>query len=111
MNEHFVITKINRIILVDKDEYQEAITTFTHELKSQELIFHLSGEATIYFNGSKLETKENTDLILEKIHFKNPNHIRESESLEITNPIANRLSGFIISFKGSPLRGELARSA
>lgn len=66
MNEHFIITKINRIILVGKDEYKEATTSFSHELKSNELIFHLSGETTVHFNGKRLETKENTIRFLPK---------------------------------------------
>lgn len=66
MNENFIITKISRVILVGKDEYKEANTSFSHELKSNELIFHFSGQTTVHFNGKKMETNENTIRFLPK---------------------------------------------
>ncbi len=57
MTEDFVITRINRVILVGKQEYKEAKTLFDHNLESNELIFHFSGQATVYFNGKVLETE------------------------------------------------------
>ena len=50
MNTDFYITDINRIIYVGKYEYNETKTAFGDELKSNELIFHLSGESTVFFN-------------------------------------------------------------
>lgn len=54
MNNDFIITKINRIILVDKDEYLEEETSFLHDLDYNELIFHISGSCTVKFNGKTL---------------------------------------------------------
>ena len=60
MEEKFVITEINRIIMVGKEEYHEQITSFNHHLSSNELIFHFSGHATVFFDDLVLETKPNT---------------------------------------------------
>ena len=56
MNQEFIITKISRIIMVGREEYPEKKSSFTHRLKHQELIFSLDGEATVLFNGVRLET-------------------------------------------------------
>lgn len=56
MENKFIITDIQRIIYVSKDEYTEKKTRFGNKLGSNELIFHLSGYATVYFNGKTLET-------------------------------------------------------
>ena len=66
MNTDFYITDISRIIYVGKHEYNEKKTTFDIELKSNELIFHLSGDATVYFNNKTLITRENTIRFLPK---------------------------------------------
>ena len=55
MGDNFVITRINRVIMVGKDEYPERLTSFKHDLESNELIFNISGYSTVYFNGIKLE--------------------------------------------------------
>jgi len=52
MNQDFVVTGIARVILVGKYEYQEKITDFSkNPLRHNELILHLSGKATVRFNG------------------------------------------------------------
>lgn len=56
MEQKFIITKISRIIMVGDEEYPEKRTSFSHELKHQELIFSLSGHSTVLFNGEALET-------------------------------------------------------
>ena len=56
MNYNFTITDIHRIILVGKDEYKETVTSFAHTYCHNELIFHLSGESTVLFNGKRLDT-------------------------------------------------------
>ena len=66
MNQEFLITRIDRVILVGKDEYNEQVTSFTHTLDSHELIFHFSGQSIITFNGKKLEVSENTIRFLPK---------------------------------------------
>ena len=55
MEENFVITSIDRVIMVGKDEYPEKITSFNHKINSNELIFNFSGHSTIYFNDLVLE--------------------------------------------------------
>ena len=60
MNNKFAITDIKRVILVGKDEYKETITSFTNKTCSNELIFHLSGESTVFFNGKQLDVKKDT---------------------------------------------------
>lgn len=60
MNTDFSITRITRIAMVDKDEYRETTTAFGNHLASNEIIFHFSGEATVYFDDEVLATRENT---------------------------------------------------
>ena len=56
MNNKFAIIDIKRVILVGKDEYREQVTSFTsNKTCCNELIFHLSGESTVFFNGKRLE--------------------------------------------------------
>ena len=66
MNYDFYITGISRIIYVGKYEYDEVTTSFETELKSNELIFHFSGDATVFFNDKILTTCENTIRYLPK---------------------------------------------
>lgn len=55
MNQNFTITGINRVILVGKDEYKETVTAFSHNTaRHNELIFNLSGDSTVLFNGKTL---------------------------------------------------------
>ena len=60
MEEKFVITEIKRIVMVGKNEYSEPMLSFGHTLNYNELIFHFSGHATVYFDDLVLETKPNT---------------------------------------------------
>ena len=60
MEQNFIITKISRIIMVGDEEYPEKRTSFSHELKHQELIFALSGRGTVLFNGETLSTETGT---------------------------------------------------
>ena len=39
MEEKFVITEITRVIMVGKDEYTEAKTSFSPHLESNEIVF------------------------------------------------------------------------
>ena len=56
MNNRFTITNIQRGIFVGKDEYTEPITSFSNKKAcSNELIFHISGESTVFFNGKQLD--------------------------------------------------------
>lgn len=56
MNNRFMITNIRQVILVGKDEYKEAVTSFSHnKMCRNELIFHFSGKSTVFFNGKQLD--------------------------------------------------------
>ncbi|MEE0899201.1 MAG: AraC family transcriptional regulator [Acutalibacteraceae bacterium] len=56
MNNKFAIIDIKRVVLVGKDEYREQVISFTsNKTCCNELIFHLSGESTVFFNGKRLE--------------------------------------------------------
>ena len=66
MNKDFIITKINRIILVGKNEYKEKITTFKGDLSNNELIIHLSGKSTVKFNGQILNCEKDIIRFLPK---------------------------------------------
>lgn len=59
MEQDFVITKINHVLFVGPDKYTEKKTVFRRNLTSHELIFHFSGQATVYFNDQVLETAPN----------------------------------------------------
>ena len=66
MEERFIITNIDRVIMVGKDEYPAQVTSFKHRLNCNELIFHFSGYSTVYFNDLVLELKPNTVRFLPK---------------------------------------------
>ena len=60
MKERFTITNIKSVIFIDKYKYPEKKTEFGHNLYFNELIFHFSGHATVFFDDLILETKPNT---------------------------------------------------
>ena len=60
MENNFIITGINRVIMVGPNEYKSLRTSFSSNLKYNELIFHFSGQSTVYFDDLVLETKPNT---------------------------------------------------
>ena len=60
MEQKVIVTGIKRVILVGKDEYPEQITEFRGTLTANELIFNLSGDATVRFNGKVFRCTENT---------------------------------------------------
>ena len=66
METDFIVTDIKRVIMVGKDEYPEQITTFKHDLQSNELIFNFSGHSTVYFNGKELDNASGTVRFLPK---------------------------------------------
>ena len=66
MEEKFVITELRRVIMVGKDEYNEKLISFGHNIKSNELIFNFSGHSTVYFNDLQLEQYPNTIRFLPK---------------------------------------------
>ena len=66
MNNDFIIKNMHAVILVGRNEHKGKTLRFTSQLSHNELIFHISGEATVYFNGKKLEVRENTIRFLPK---------------------------------------------
>ena len=60
MVQDFIITRIDRVIMVGMEEYPEKKTSFGHILKSNELILHFSGRVTVFFDDLVLETTPNT---------------------------------------------------
>ena len=60
MEEKFVITEIKRVVMVGKNEYSTPRISFGRTLNHNELIFHFSGYATVFFDDLVLETKPNT---------------------------------------------------
>ena len=66
MEERFVITEIDRVVMVGKEEYQEKKTSFESDLKWNELIFHFSGQTKVYFDDLVLNTAPGTIRFLPK---------------------------------------------
>ena len=60
MEEQFVITGINRVVMVGKNEYSTPMISFNHTINYNELIFHFSGHATVFFDDLILEPRPNT---------------------------------------------------
>ncbi len=60
MEHDFIITGIDRVVMVDKEEYPEKKSSFGHHLKYNEIIFHFSGQATVYFGDTVLKIAPNT---------------------------------------------------
>ncbi len=66
MEDKFIITGVNRVVMVGKYEYPEKTTSFTHELPDNELIFNFSGHSTVCFNDQILENMPNSIRFLPK---------------------------------------------
>lgn len=66
MNEDFIITDLKRVVLIGKNEYSEKVINFGDGTISNELIFYLSGKATVKFNGKTLNCEENVIRFLPK---------------------------------------------
>ena len=61
INQDFrTITDIIRVIMVGKDEYPQKKITYSHDLEQTEMLFHLSGHTTIYYNDAVVETYPGT---------------------------------------------------
>jgi len=56
--DKFSINAIKRIIYVSPEEYKEKTTKFPSRFTHNELIYHLSGETTVIFNGKVLHTEK-----------------------------------------------------
>lgn len=66
MNKDFIITEIDKVILVGKYEYPQKKINFGGRLPTTELIYHFNGKSTVYFNGKVLNVRENTIRFLPK---------------------------------------------
>lgn len=60
MEKDFLITKIHRVILVDKGKHTEKRLKFSSSICSNELIYHFSGNATVFFGNCVLKTFPNS---------------------------------------------------
>ena len=81
MESKFVITEINRVIMVGKDEYSERVSSFSSKLRHNELIFHFSGHMTVHFDNNTYEAKAGTVRFLPKGNWKKY-EVERSESGE-----------------------------
>ena len=79
MNQNFIITGINRVVLIGKNEYPKGKIRFNGHLFNNELIYHFSGKSTVHFNGKLLDVGENTIRFLPK--GENKEYIVEEEEL------------------------------
>ncbi len=66
MEKNFVITKILRIVMVGKDAYPDGLASFSPHMRCNELIFHFSGQVTVFFGDQVLKTQANTIRFLPK---------------------------------------------
>ena len=66
MNDDFLITKIYQVVLVGKEKYPDKKLIFNNKLHCNELIFHFSGLATVYFGNTIIKTEKNTVRFLPK---------------------------------------------
>ena len=66
MEKDFVITKIKSVITVKSEDFSEKVKSFPGNLRSNELIFHFSGQSTVHFGDQTLEIKPNTLRFLPK---------------------------------------------
>ena len=64
--EKLTVTSIKRVIYVSKDEYKSKVTSFKNDCLCNEIIFQLSGEREIHFNGKVFNTKKGTVRFLPK---------------------------------------------
>lgn len=58
--EKINVTSIESVLYVSRDRHPERITRFYGPMLANELIFHLSGDATVTFNGKIMRTVEDT---------------------------------------------------
>ena len=111
MEQSFIITKITRVVMVGKDEYPEKMVSFTQALPTNELIFHISGHTTVYFDDLTLETAPNTVRFLPEGRQKRYDVIRHErgECIDICfncdRPISP--SAFVIDVRQSDKIGAL----
>ena len=66
VNNNFMITEIHRAVFVGEHEYPGSKIEFTHTLKYQEIVFHLSGVSTLRFNGNIFNIEKDTVRFLPK---------------------------------------------
>ena len=81
MKTDFLVTHIARVAMVDKYEYPEQITHFSHQLKHNELIFHFSGTSKVYFGDRELDTVPDTLRFLPQGETKRYDVVREEHGM------------------------------
>lgn len=61
MENDFMITELCRVVTVkEEEEFTELRHSFARTLEQNELIFHFSGKATVFFDNLTLQTEPNT---------------------------------------------------
>ena len=67
MVNNFVVTKIERVAMVGKEEYPQEHIVFGNDITCNELIFHFSGQSTVFYDSVVLQTKANSIRFLPKM--------------------------------------------
>lgn len=67
MERTFLLQKLERVIYIGEDEYSEKKTSFYNNTWSQELIYVLSGESTVYFEDEILYERPDTIRYLPRV--------------------------------------------
>lgn len=113
MNTDFVITGIRRIILVDKKEYPERVSTFTGKLRSNELIFHFSGRSVSHFGDQVLTVTPGTVRFLPQETVSRYDVVREEagECIDVFFSTDRPVSAdaFVLDASGNERVGQLFR--
>lgn len=78
MDDRILITEISNVFFVNRDRHPEKITSFESNLLRSELIYHISGEATVYFGGEELRTSPNSLRFLPEGRFSRYDVVRHS---------------------------------
>mgnify|MGYP003300878444 CR=1 FL=1 len=70
MEQRFIITGISSVIMVGKEKHPDKITSFSANLKSNELIFQFSGDINVKFGNNYFNTTEGSVRFLPEGDFK-----------------------------------------
>ncbi len=111
MEKDFIITEIIRVIMVGKEKHPNKISSFSADLKSNELIFQFSGDLIVKFGGCSFRTKDGSVRFLPEGNF-NIYEVEKNESAECIDvffktdkPLSDK--AFVISATKSEQIGSL----
>jgi len=103
--EKINVTSIESVLYVSRDRHPECVTRFYGPMCANELIFHLSGDATVTFNGTVMRTVENTVRYLPRTEISEYEVVRDEpgECIDIffntDVPLAS--TAFLLNFAGN----------